>query len=228
MMRKVSKSEMAELDEKVTEKYGISAEALMENAGYQVADFLRQEFSEDVKIAFICGQGNNGGDGFAAARRLVNWGYTVQVFTPYEKDVLSDLGLKQLQRLEKIDEDIIQEDFPTANIYVDALLGYGIEGRLRDPVDNMVRRMNKWSAEIVSIDVSTGVEVDSGEVPSTSAYTDYTVTLGLPKKGLNYQNSGKILLADVGIPPQATEEIGVDSEKLFYNSSRIELRELDL
>lgn len=218
---------MRELDRTVIENYDLTAEVLMENAGYQVADFLRSEFSTDVKIAFVCGQGNNGGDGFTAARRLASWGYQVQVYTPFEKNELSDLALRKLEAVEKIEDIRVESDFPTANIYVDALIGYGLEGAPRGPADGAVRKIRDWGAEIVSIDVPTGIDADTGEVHKPAVKPNYTISLGLPKKGLDDRgDAGKILLADIGIPPQAMEEVGVEKTRFFENSSLVELEDL--
>lgn len=214
---------MRDLDRLTVEEYGVSEEVLMENAGLHVADLVRQEFSREVKIAVICGRGNNGGDGFVAARRLLGWGYNIEVYTPFEDEELGDLALKKLETVRKVDSDAEMRDFPTANIYIDALVGYGLDGEPRGNVADAVEKLEEWSAETISVDVPTGVDVDTGEGYTPHVSPKYTVTFGLPKKGLREGNAGKIYVADIGIPVDATEEIGVNTRNLFTGESMIEL-----
>lgn len=221
---------MREIDETAQKRYGLSVEGLMENAGYQVADFIRQEFSQDVKIGFICGKGHNGGDGLVAARRLLNWGYRIFVYTPYEREELSDLTAKQLERVENLEDRAVEESFPTANVYVDALLGYNHEDDPRDPVDPAVRKMNKWSAETVCIDVPTGIDCDTGEEMNPSIIAHYTVMLGAMKKGLTRDNSGVRYLSDIGFPPEVFGKAGIDEEEIkdiFGKDSLLEVEDIE-
>jgi hydroxyethylthiazole kinase-like uncharacterized protein yjeF len=220
-MEKISIEQMRDIDRVLPKEYGISEESLMEHAGFQVADFIREEFSRNLEFAFICGRGNNGGDGFVAARRLMSWGFDVQVYTPF--DSFSGLPGEKKQALEKIDESVFKREFPSANVYIDALLGYGLEGAPHGDVAEAVEKLNKWNAEAVCIDVPTGVDADSGQKLSPHVEADYTVTLGLPKSGLRPENSGEIHVVDIGIPESVLKDLGVDVENYFYDSSRIEI-----
>lgn len=226
-MRKVSKQEMQKLEKITVEEFGISEDVLMEEAGSHLADFIRREFSSDIKIAIICGKGNNGGDGFVAARELLSWGFNVEVYTPFEDDELSDLALKKFETVRKVNEDAEMFDFPTANVYVDALIGYGLEGAPRGKVKDAVEKIEEWSAETISVDVPTGVDSDTGQGYDPHISPEYTVTLGLPKEGLREGNSGKVFLADIGIPVDATKELDVDTQNLFIGKSLIELENLN-
>jgi len=224
-MRKVTKEEMKKLEEITVNDYGVSEDVLMEEAGSHVAELIRREFSSDIKIAIICGKGNNGGDGFVAARELLSWGYNVEIYTPFEDDEISDLSLKKLETVRKIDEDAEMFDFPTANAYVDALIGYGLEGPPRGKVKECVEKIEEWSADTISIDIPTGVDADTGEPYEPHIDPEYTVTLGLPKKGLREENSGKIYLVDIGIPIGASKKVGIDTENLFLEKSVLEFEE---
>ena len=88
-MEKVSREKMREIDRRAVEECGLSPGVLMELAGFQVADFIRDEFSENIKIAVICGPGHNGGDGLVTARRLSTWGFNVEAHVVGEE--LADL-----------------------------------------------------------------------------------------------------------------------------------------
>lgn len=222
-MESVSREKMKEVEIYTVEEFGISEEVLMEQAGFHVAEIIRQEFSRDVKIGVICGKGNNGGDGFVTARRLLSWGYNIEVYTPFRDEELGDLALKKLENIRKIEKDCVMMDFPTANVYVDALIGYGLEGAPEGKVDEAVRKIEEWSAETVSVDVPTGVDADTGEGYTPHVSPEYTVTLGLAKKGLRRENAGKLYLIDVGIPHKALEEQGLEMDTLFDQKSVIEL-----
>lgn len=222
-MRKISKEEMQELEEVTIEEFGVSEDVLMEEAGSHIAEFIREHFSSDIKIAIICGKGNNGGDGFVAARELLSWGFNIEVYTPFQDDEINDLALKKFETVRKVDEDAEMFDFPTANVYVDALIGYGLEGAPEGKVNDSISKIEEWSAETVSVDVPTGVDSGTGQAYDSHVSPEYTVTLGLPKKGLREENSGKIFLADIGIPIEATDEIDVDTRKLFLEKSILEL-----
>lgn len=226
-MRKVSKEEMQELEEVTIEEFGVSEDVLMEEAGSHIAEFIREQFSSDIKIAIICGKGNNGGDGFVAARELLSWGFNIEVYTPFQDSEINDLALKKFETVRKVDEDAEMFDFPTANVYVDALMGYGLEGAPEGKVKNSINKIEEWSAETVSVDVPTGVDSDTGQAYDPHISPEYTVTLGLPKEGLREENSGKIFLADIGIPIEATDEIDVDTRNLFLEKSILELNQFD-
>ncbi len=213
---------MREIDRLAVEEFGLSTDVLMEFAGFQVADFVRSEFSENVKIAVICGPGHNGGDGLVAARRLNSWGYNVLVHVI--GDEISEISGDKLEAAGKNGVEISKNDFPTANIYIDALVGYNLDSPPREPVKSAVKKINKWSAETIAIDVPTGVDVDTGERFDPHVEADYTVSLGMPKKKLYPRNSGDIYLADIGIPRKGVEAAGVNPGEYFREKSFIEYR----
>ena len=221
-MESVSREKMKEVENFTVNEYGISEELLMEQAGFQVAEVVRQQFSENLKIGVVCGKGSNGGDGFVAARRLISWGYNIEVYTPFEDEELSETALKKLENIRRIDPDVEMIDFPTANAYVDALLGYGIDGAPRGEVAEAVGKLEEWSADTVSVDIPTGVDPDTGEGFDPHVNPEFTVMLGLPKKGLSRENSGKLYLADVGIPVSAVREKNVEAPG-FRGESLIDL-----
>ncbi len=215
-MDRVSVEEMEELERLMVEKYRVSSEVLMELAGERIADVIRERFSGNLKIAFICGKGGNGGDGFVAARRLESYGYDVQAYTPFEEKELSRLTGRKMKSYNEVGEMSI--DFPSANVYVDALLGYRMEGELREPVSETVEKLNDWSTNTVSIDVPTGLNVREREVVENSVRPELTICIGVLKHGMTENNSGDIVLVDVGIPVEAFEEL--DLERPRFDGSR--------
>lgn len=201
-MDRVSREEMAEIDRLVPEKYGIDTGRLMENAGHQVAEFLRRFRGE--KIVFYAGKGNNGGDALVAARRLALWNFDIEVVAPFElenrpgeeKRILESTGVK------------IHDEPVEADVAVDGLIGYNLEGEPRKPFPALIEAINS-SSTVVSIDVPTGVDANTGEKFDAHVEPDCTVTLAMPKKGLEKENSGEIWVADISVPPEIYEKFGV-------------------
>ena len=220
-MEAVSQEKMRNIKETVTQKYGIPRDVMIEQAGFQVASLVRKKFSEGLKIAVICGRDENGASGFIAARRLLSWGYNIEVYTPFNTDRLSQTAHTKLQNLEDMNQEVKMMDFPTANAYVDALTHHS-ENSLAGDVAEAVEKMEKWSADTVSVDAPSGINADTGEGHNPCVRPDYTVTLGLPKKGLSRENSGRLFLADTGIPIYAVEENNVDAPD-FKSSSLIDI-----
>lgn len=211
---------MSRVDRRLPEEYGITVYRMMENAGYQVAQFVRKEIDPEG-ITVYAGKGNNGGDAMAAARRLHIWGYKVEVVLATSE--LEGIREEELQILEKLDltvsENSPENNFPLA---LEGLIGYNIEGDPRPPFDSMVEDVNRYET-VVSIDIPTGLDPDTGEKSDPCVNPDYTVTLGAMFKGMKETNSGQIWLADISIPSELLEELNFSSN-LFRNKSLRRLR----
>jgi NAD(P)H-hydrate epimerase len=218
-MKKVSKEQMARIDEKVPEKYGITISRMMENAAYQIAEFIRSEIDPEG-VAVYAGKGNNGGDALAAARRLHLWGFEVEVVLATEE--LDGIRKEELEILEELGIEINTETAENNySIALEGLIGYNLNGDPRPPFDSMIEEVNQYDT-VVSIDLPTGVDADTGEKSSPTVKPDYTVTLAMPKKGMNRENSGEIWVADISIPPGAYEEFGFGGD-IFEEKSLIRL-----
>lgn len=219
-MKKVSKEQMARIDEKVPEKYGITISRMMENAGYQIAEFIRSKI--DIEgITVYAGKGNNGGDALAAARRLHLWGYKVEVVLATRE--LDGIRKEELEILDELDVEInietAENNYSTA---LEGLIGYNLNGNPRPPFDSMIEEVNQHDTT-VSIDIPTGIDADTGEKASPAVEADYTVTLAMPKKGMTRENSGEIWVADISIPPEAYREFGFNGD-LFGRESLLKYR----
>ncbi|MBI5254010.1 MAG: NAD(P)H-hydrate dehydratase [Euryarchaeota archaeon] len=178
-----------------SEYFGVPRSTLMENAGKQVFEALRKRFKlRNKKIAVFCGTGNNGGDGFVAARHLTGEGAKVDVIL---------LGSEAREKFELIKKNkkikVLKETKDNYDIIIDAILGTGIEGELREPAASAVERINKSEAFKVSVDVPTGI----GSTHCVNA--DLVVTFHAMKKGLEKFD---IVVADIGIPKEAESCVG--------------------
>jgi NAD(P)H-hydrate epimerase len=216
----ISGKEIKVLD-KNAEFYGVPTIKLMENAGKGVADFIINKLKkqEGNEILFFCGTGNNGGDGFVAARYLANK-YNVSVFlTGKEKDIQTIISKDNFQKLKKSNVKIydidslnkIDELLSKNNIIVDSMLGIGLSGNLREPYSTIVKKINVVkNITIISVDVPTGLGTNTKVKP------DYTVTFHDVKIGMTNENSGDIKMVDIGIPKKAVEYVGPGELSTYY------------
>lgn len=211
---------MQEIDELVPEKYGITTSRLMENAGLRIAEFIRQETAEK-HITVYAGKGNNGGDALVAARRLHLWNYKVEVVLA--SNDLDGIREEELEILENLGVEINQKSSQNNySLALDGLLGYSISGDPKPPYDSIAEEINRFET-VVSVDLPTGLEPDTGERFNPCIRPDYTVTLGMPLEGMSNENSGEIWVADISIP---AEVYGDDKYSIFNQSSLVKLKKM--
>jgi ADP-dependent NAD(P)H-hydrate dehydratase / NAD(P)H-hydrate epimerase len=212
-----STKQIRHVDEFATSKLGIPGVVLMENASREIFQKIsdRMEHLDSPKIGFVCGKGNNGGDGFASARHFSNAGYEVVViYLGTEKEMSEDcrFNFQILKQLALTNKKISLKKFISISslnslkhcrIICDALLGSGSQGALREPYLSIINYLNKLKAAKVAIDISTGLNADTGYAEH-SFNADLTITLGQLKKGLffgdGYIYSGEVEKGGIGIP----------------------------
>ena len=175
---------------------------LMENAGKAVYLAIQQKIDlKDKRILVICYHGNNGGDGFVAARFLCNEAETNILFVGDESRLKKEasINFKKIEHNEKIQFLVVDEvDFDDYDIIVDAILGIGIKGRLNREISAIIDEINSSKAYKVSVDIPTGLDPDTGEIFDKCVDADLIVTFHGMKKGLeNLQD--KIVVADIGL-----------------------------
>lgn len=181
---------------------GVRTINLMENAGAAVARYVLTITRPDSKIAVICGKGNNGGDGFVAARHLANQVKTDIFLIEPEQEIASDIARMNLDSARESLRPLPHLETKNYDIIVDAMLGIGLQGSPRAPYPRYIKELNESSKTIVSIDVPSGWPSEVRVRP------DVTVTFHAPKVGMSKQNSGKIVVADIGIPADAETYCG--------------------
>ena len=225
------------------EYLGLSRLCLMENAGKSLSDEVATlstfKFSKPVKIIVFAGSGGNGGDGFVAARHLLNRGFEVQVYSlasPDEvKSVDSLINLEILMNLEptisRLSLDFIKDSSDLDNIdfgevdeefiVLDCLLGTGIKGKLRSKVRKTVELINNVPGLTVAVDVPSGLDPLTGEIADIAVKADYTVSFHKVKTGIKIageEKVGGIITCDIGIPLEA--ELFVEGGDLLRFKSR--------
>jgi len=207
---------------------GVSEERLMEHAGTAVAAAVRALAVDTDRwghgpIVILCGPGNNGGDGFVAARRLALAGAEVVVAVIATEArprnptaarnwdrIARDIGIAKVHAPVGRDVAVFGQGIERASVIVDALLGSGVRGPLREPIRSavaLIDRARDIGIPVVAVDTPTAVDLSSGEPSDPAVQADLTVTFHRPKVGLATRrgaaHAGKILVAPIGIPPEA-------------------------
>ena len=217
----LSSAQVKELDRLAAERFGVAIDWLMEAAGWQLARFC------DRPTAVVCGLGNNGGDGLAAARHLHRWGRLTNVSCI---DPLR-LGTEARQELEALRRNGVRlsdaPQFDGAEIVLDAIFGTGLSRPPAGHFAEWIEAINNAERRVVSVDVPSGLDADSGLAYAPCVHAQATVTFSLPKAGLMAGDgprlSGEVWCADLGVPLEAFAAIGVQVPAGLYASADIKL-----
>jgi len=215
----ISSSEMRALEANA-EYYGLSLLQLMENAGCKIAQETMSRFPKKKRVVIFCGLGGNGGDGFVAARHLLNAGYLITVILVGKpRDINHEAALKNWLILESLMQHKVSlievtdssniPQVPT-DIVIDALLGTGTKGQLKTPIFQLVDHINSLNAFKISVDVPTGIDSDTGEVLGTAVKANLTITFHKEKVGLRKARKyvGELALAEIGLPNEIEHYAG--------------------
>jgi NAD(P)H-hydrate epimerase len=207
---------------------GVPGEQLMEHAGVAVAAAARALAIDTDRwgrgpIVILAGPGNNGGDGLVAARHLAAAGTKVVIALvasgprPTTRDaarnwdrVVRDDRITIVRVPVPRDVALLGHGIEKAAVIVDALLGTGVRGPLREPIRSAVELINRARAELVpvlAVDTPTAVDLTSGDPSDPAVRADLTITFHRPKTGLATRNgkalAGRVLVAPIGIPAEA-------------------------
>lgn len=214
--------EMKAVD-KNTEYNHIPTLVLMENAGSSIAHYIINNYPDKKKVSIYAGTGGNGGDGFVIARHLLNYGYRIHLFllskpeniknkdsvTNWKSIEIISKTNKNLKLFKITDSSQINPD--NSDIIVDALLGTGIKGKLREPISTAIDTINYSPAIVLSVDIPSGLDSENGKVYDKTVVAHTTLTLHKPKTGLTLAGSnytGNIEVMDIGIPSVSEEYTG--------------------
>ena len=224
-------------DRRAVEELGIPTIVLMENAALSVVEVLEKHVGVESgqRVVVVCGRGNNGGDGLAVARHLHNMGVDVSVFLMARHEELKGdavINCKAVMKAgvsltEVTDEKMLLELEKTmrhAHVVVDALLGTGISGEVRGIIAGAIDALNSSAPRILSIDVPSGLDSDTGKLCGRCVRADVTVTLGAMKRGLllfpGADMVGDLFLGSIGIPKAMFEAfepwVKVTTEELVH------------
>lgn len=207
--------QMRALDRWAIEERGVASLRLMEAAGRAVADAV-DELAPAGPVRVVCGKGNNGGDGFVAARYLVEAGHEVEVVLLWPAEESSGDAAANLERLgdgrgggaavavEHLAATDVAARLAGSGAVVDAIFGTGFAGAPRDPADAAIAAINACGAPVVACDIASGVDASSGEVSGAVVEADVTVSFHAAKIGHFVSpgkwQTGELRVAEIGIP----------------------------
>jgi len=214
--RVVSVAEMQAIDEAAIHEFGIPRLLLMEQAGLAVAHASQQLLSRSTGTILVgCGTGFNGGDGFCAARHLFAQGYVPHIIVMGRLSRLREepaLYVTMLQRLGLRLTEVTMERqvkalkrwFASCDLIIDALLGIGGRGSVREPMASLITHMNQSGKPIVAVDIPSGLDADTGVVQGVAVKATVTVTFGLPKRGCliaeGPKRTGRLIIEPIAFP----------------------------
>jgi NAD(P)H-hydrate epimerase len=214
-MRLATAEQMRHIDSVATREYAVPGVVLMENAGRHVEGVvaaLAAEIGPGTRVLVIAGKGNNGGDGFVVARHLRNRGIDVRVcLLPRGTELVGDAALNYemavklgVPIVEPADAETIAAQLDRTDIVVDAILGTGIHGEVTGPARVAIETLQDFAGLIVSVDIPSGIDADTGAVCGAAVRADITVTFGLAKTGLcqapGSGHAGQVEVVDISLP----------------------------
>lgn len=236
----ISVADMVEVDRLMVHVYGIALVQMMENAGRSLATLGRHLLGGDAagrKVVVLAGKGNNGGGGLAAARHLANAGAEVSVAlaaAPMELGEAPEVQLGALVHMGIKGTDLpfaaaqLKQILGDADLIVDALIGYSLRGAPREPIASFIRAANAASVPILSLDIPSGLNGDTGLPSKPTVGARATLTLAWPKIGLLSSTAqpfvGHTYLSDIGVPASVYRAVGVDPGAIFSRGPVVEVR----
>jgi NAD(P)H-hydrate epimerase len=226
MKETCTREQVRELDRRAMDEYGMPGVVLMENAGRGAAEVAAGMLGDPAKkrVVIFCGKGNNGGDGFVVGRHLHNRGAKVEFVLacrPEEIDPWTDAGIN-LQIAQKMGLHLhvaAAEDGRfeaaglerVADLIVDALLGTGLTGDVREPYLSLIRLINAADKPVLAIDIPSGLDCDAGRILRAAVRATRTATFVLPKLGFTLAEgpaqAGQVAVVDIGIPKELVDSI---------------------
>jgi len=226
-MKVASVSQMRKMDRTAVEQYGMPEEILMENAGHGAYTVLCKEIGVwGKKFVVLCGPGNNGGDGFVVARKIHADGAEVEVLILGKKDRYHGAAGKNLDILRRLPVEIrqaaaleeIERAGASADFLIDAVFGTGLSREVEGIYKEAIPWINGSGKKVLSLDIPSGINGDTGRIMGVAVKADYTVTFGLPKTGNllypGFEHGGKLYLTHISFPPALYR---LDSLKLETN-----------
>ena len=239
-MRVVTATEMREIDRMAIEEYSIPGIVLMENAGKQVVDAVIEQLGGCVKakvVTIFVGKGNNGGDGLVVARHLLNMGADVRVLMISDPEGLLGDAKTNLNIWRSMGQKVYPVHLPnginmvkvslmSTDIIVDAMYGTGFRGTVNEKIGRIIELINNSGLPVVSVDIPSGLETDTGAVNGPCIQANITVTFGLPKIGCVLESGssvvGHLKVVDISIPKPLLADAGAKAKAHLVDKNMIQ------
>ena len=229
--------QMIEVDRLMVDVFGIQLVQMMENAGRQLAVLARDRFLEgdpaNKRVLVLAGSGRNGGGALVSARNLHNWGAEIEIFLTRPLSDLKGVVQKQAGILQAMGiqlqtaSDLRQVS--DLDLVIDGIIGYSLQGAPRGAAAEMIGWANRCDNPVLSLDIPSGLDAETGEIHSPAIRAAATMTLALPKIGLRKPRAevvGELYLADIGVPPELYEHptLKLQVGPIYTNDQIIRLR----
>lgn len=226
-MKVVTAAQMRQIDSDTIEGIGIPGIVLMETAGTEIVRAIRRHYPLAQSIGVFIGKGNNGGDGLVIARQLAHDGHEVSIFLVSSSESFAGEARVNLDIAKKLGlhiEEILTENelkeaeyrFRSCDLLVDAIFGTGLHSVVRQPITSIINSINDFSIPVLSVDLPSGLNADTGHPLGTCINADTTITIGLPKRGLlvypGAELAGDLEIIDIGFPQQV-----IDAQQINAN-----------
>jgi len=226
----LTREQVRELDRRAIEEFGIPGILLMENAGRAVADEVCRaaDSAGSRRIVIVSGKGNNGGDGYVAARHLSNRGLEPSVFVLARFDEISGDAALNLEIIRRMGLDVtevtteyglrrVERMAADAGVLVDALLGTGARGEVRGLIRSAIEIINRSGKPVVAVDLPSGLDANTGAVLGVCVKADVTVTFVAAKAGFSRgdgpQQTGRVAVVEIGVPRRIIEEANTKTNR---------------
>ncbi len=207
-------SEMRTMDKAAIVQFGIPETLLMENAGLAAYSVLEKEFGvRGNSFLVFCGLGNNGGDGFVLARKIHSGGGSVKAFILGDMKNFKGTAKTNLDILLKMPLEVkeitsartVRQDIAHCNVIVDAIFGTGLTREVEGLHREIIEAINASNKIVLSLDIPSGINGDTGRIMGCAVQADFTVTFGLPKVGNllmpGYHHCGRLSITHISFPP---------------------------
>ena len=209
----VTAAQMREVDRIAIDETGPNLFQMMENAGRSLATLVMDLLGSawhGAEIIVLAGTGGNGGGGICAARHLANRGAAVTLCLAAPLRLSSVTDWQYAFYRSTGGHEIAASNLPASPaLIVDALIGYSLTGAPRGAFEALILWTNKANAQVLSLDVPSGVDASTGTVHGSAVRATETLTLALPKIGLASDRAGRLWLADIGIPAETYRRAGI-------------------
>jgi NAD(P)H-hydrate epimerase len=211
----VTTDQMREVDRVAIEELGPNLYQMMENAGRNLAEHVIEMVGDgwtNTLVVVLAGTGGNGGGGICAARHLANRGANVTVVVS-DRERLAPVPEQQLSVYRAAGGRVVPIDGLDGlepGIIVDAIIGYSLGGAPTGPAARLIDWIPGRKAPVLSLDVPSGIDAGSGDAHGNHVRASATLTLALPKTGLDVAAVGAVTVADIGIPREVYVRAGID------------------
>lgn len=218
-MKIASREQVREIDRSAIEDLQIAGLILMENAGRSVAELIEKEYSQAKNIAIFCGIGNNGGDGFVVARHLISKGFNTQTYICGDEKKYKGDALSNFKSLKNINAEIInlEEKLPLyleCDLIVDCIFGTGLDREVKGFYEKIIEYLNRRDTPILSVDIPSGLDANSGLPHGCCIKADKTLTFALPKTGTvihpGVDYCGDLYLSGITTPKELEDNINIE------------------